>query len=77
MGSYRTDLSRARGLGASGHGASHWISERVSAIALAPLSRNLLVGGIGLACLVLAAASVFFIVRLALGSAPLPAGLGI
>ena len=42
-----------------------------------PLSRNLLVGGIGLACLVLAAASVFFIVRLALGSAPLPAGLGI
>ena len=42
-----------------------------------PLSRKLLVGGIGLACLVLAAASVFFIVRLALGSAPLPAGLGI
>lgn len=38
MGSFRTDLSRARGLGASGHGASHWISERVSAIALAPLS---------------------------------------
>lgn len=38
MGSYRTDLSRARGLGAAGHGAGHWISERVSAIALAPLS---------------------------------------
>lgn len=36
--SYRTDLSRARGLGAAGHGAGHWISERVSAIALAPLS---------------------------------------
>ena len=38
MKSYRTDLSRARGLGAAGHGAAHWISERVSAIALAPLS---------------------------------------
>jgi len=42
-----------------------------------PLSRSLLLGGIGLVCLGLAAASVFFIVRLALGSAPLPAGLGI
>ena len=42
-----------------------------------PASRNTLVGLIGLLCLVLAAASVFFIVRLALGSAPLPAGLGI
>jgi succinate dehydrogenase / fumarate reductase membrane anchor subunit len=42
-----------------------------------PLSRNLIVGAVGLLCLVLAAASVFFIVRLALGSAPLPAGFGI
>jgi succinate dehydrogenase / fumarate reductase, membrane anchor subunit len=41
-----------------------------------PVSRNLIVGAIGLLCLVLAAASVFFIVRLALGSAPLPAGFG-
>ncbi len=41
-----------------------------------PVSRNTLVGLIGLICLVLAAAGVFFIVRLALGSAPLPAGLG-
>ena len=41
-----------------------------------PASRNTLVGLIGLLCLVLAAASVFFIVRLALGSAPLPAGFG-
>jgi succinate dehydrogenase / fumarate reductase membrane anchor subunit len=41
-----------------------------------PVSRNGLVGLIGLLCLVLAAAGVFFIVRLALGSAPLPAGLG-
>lgn len=36
-GGYRTDLSRARGLGAAGHGAGHWISERVSSLALAPL----------------------------------------
>jgi len=36
-GGYRTDLSRARGLGAAGHGAGHWISERVSSLALIPL----------------------------------------
>jgi succinate dehydrogenase / fumarate reductase membrane anchor subunit len=41
-----------------------------------PASRNALVGLIGLACVILAAAAVFFIVRLALGSAPLPAGFG-
>jgi succinate dehydrogenase / fumarate reductase membrane anchor subunit len=35
---YRTDLSRARGLGPAKHGASHWLAERISAIALAPLS---------------------------------------
>ena len=35
---FRTDLSRARGLGAAGHGAGHWISERVTSIALIPLS---------------------------------------
>ena len=34
---YRTDHSRARGLGAAKHGAGHWIAERVSAIALIPL----------------------------------------
>ncbi len=38
MTSYRTPLSRARGLGAAGHGVSHWISERVGAIALVPLT---------------------------------------
>ncbi|MFN3858833.1 MAG: succinate dehydrogenase, hydrophobic membrane anchor protein [Caulobacter sp.] len=37
MSRYRTPLSRARGLGAAGHGAGHWISERLSAIALVPL----------------------------------------
>ena len=38
MVSYRTPLSRARGLGSAQHGAGHWISERVTAIALAPLT---------------------------------------
>lgn len=40
-----------------------------------PASRTAIVWAIGLACLLLAAAGVFFIVRLALGSAPLPAGV--
>jgi succinate dehydrogenase / fumarate reductase membrane anchor subunit len=38
MASYRTPLSRARGLGSAKHGVGHWISERVTSIALAPLS---------------------------------------
>ncbi|MDP1913206.1 succinate dehydrogenase, hydrophobic membrane anchor protein [Brevundimonas sp.] len=42
-----------------------------------PVSRTALLGLIGLLCLIVAAAGVFFIVRLALGSAPLPAGFGI
>jgi succinate dehydrogenase / fumarate reductase membrane anchor subunit len=42
-----------------------------------PVSRTALLGLIGLLCLGIAAAGVFFIVRLALGSAPLPAGFGI
>lgn len=37
MTSYRTPLSRARGLGAAKHGVTHWIAERVSAVALIPL----------------------------------------
>jgi len=37
MTSYRTPLSRARGLGAAKHGVGHWIAERVSAVALVPL----------------------------------------
>lgn len=41
-----------------------------------PMSRNLIVWSTGLVCLLLASAGVFFIVRLALGSAPLPAGFG-
>jgi succinate dehydrogenase / fumarate reductase membrane anchor subunit len=42
-----------------------------------PGNKALLLGLINLVCLALAAAGVFFIVRLALGSAPLPAGFGI
>lgn len=42
-----------------------------------PGTRGLLLGLNTLVCVLLAAASVFFIVRLALGSAPLPAGFGI
>jgi len=38
MTSYRTPLSRARGLGAAKEGAGHWISERVTSIALVPLT---------------------------------------
>ena len=34
MTDYRTPASKVRGLGASGHGTSHWIAHRVSAIAL-------------------------------------------
>ena len=41
-----------------------------------PKTRGLLVGLINIICLLVAAAGVFFIVRMALGSAPLPAGLG-
>lgn len=37
MVSYRTPLGRARGLGSAKHGAGHWLSERVTAIALVPL----------------------------------------
>ena len=37
MASFRTPLSRARGLGAAKHGVGAWISERISAVALVPL----------------------------------------
>ena len=37
MAGYRTDLSRARGLGAAKHGVGAWIGERVSSLALVPL----------------------------------------
>ena len=34
---WRTPRARVRALGASGHGAGHWVSERLSSIALVPL----------------------------------------
>ena len=37
MAGYRTSLSRARGLGAAGHGVGHWIGERITSVALVPL----------------------------------------
>jgi succinate dehydrogenase / fumarate reductase membrane anchor subunit len=36
--SYRTPLSQARGLGSAKHGVGHWLSERVGAAALIPLT---------------------------------------
>lgn len=35
---YRTPLSRARGLGSAKHGVGHWLAERVSSVALIPLT---------------------------------------
>lgn len=36
--SLRTPLAKVKGLGASGHGSGHWWLQRVSALALIPLS---------------------------------------
>ena len=38
MVSYRTSLGRARGLGAAKHGVGAWMTERVTSVALVPLS---------------------------------------
>jgi len=38
MVSYRTPLGQARGLGSAKHGVNNWIAERVSSVALVPLS---------------------------------------
>lgn len=35
--SFRTDISRARGYGAAGHGSGMWLTERLTSIALIPL----------------------------------------
>ena len=34
MSDYRTPTSKVRGLGASGHGAGHWVAHRVSSVAM-------------------------------------------
>ena len=38
MSGYRTALSRARGLGSAKTGVEHWLGERITSIALVPLS---------------------------------------
>lgn len=48
-GGYRTPLARARGLGAAGHGVGHWISERLSSLALVPLVLWITYAGLQLA----------------------------
>lgn len=45
----RTPLSRARGHGAAKEGLGHWIQQRVTAVALVPLSIWFIVSVIGLA----------------------------
>ena len=49
MTGFKTDHNRARGLGAAHHGASHWVVERITSIARAPLSLWAVFAGIGLA----------------------------
>jgi succinate dehydrogenase / fumarate reductase membrane anchor subunit len=49
MVSYRTPLGRARGLGSAKHGAGVWISERVTSVALVPLSLWAVCSGLTLA----------------------------
>ena len=49
MVSYRRALARARGLGPSHHGAGHWLSERLTSIALVPLSLWAIYSGLVLA----------------------------
>jgi succinate dehydrogenase / fumarate reductase membrane anchor subunit len=34
---WRTPRARVRGLGAAGHGAGHWMNERITSVALVPL----------------------------------------
>ncbi|HKV96691.1 MAG TPA: succinate dehydrogenase, hydrophobic membrane anchor protein [Gammaproteobacteria bacterium] len=36
--SYRTPLARARGLGSAKDGTTHWVVQRITAVALVPLS---------------------------------------
>ena len=38
MTSYRTPMARARGLGSAKHGLQHWWAQRVTAVALVPLT---------------------------------------
>jgi succinate dehydrogenase / fumarate reductase membrane anchor subunit len=47
--SYRTPRAQAQGLGAAKHGVGHWVSERISSVALVPLVIWMVVSGIRLA----------------------------
>lgn len=49
MSGFRTPLSRAKGMGAAGHGAGHWLSERVTSLALVPLVLWLVWAGLTIA----------------------------
>ena len=49
MAGFKTDHNRARGLGAAKHGAGHWLTERITSIALAPLSLWAVFAAVGLA----------------------------
>ena len=49
MVSYRTPRSRAQGLGSAKHGVGHWISERLTSIALVPLTLWAVYSGLVLA----------------------------
>lgn len=48
MPSFRSDLSRARGLGSAKEGAHHWWLQRVTAIAMVPLVVWFVIALIGL-----------------------------
>jgi succinate dehydrogenase / fumarate reductase membrane anchor subunit len=45
----QTPLAKARGLGSAGHGSSHWLAQRVTAIANIPLVIWLVYSIVGLA----------------------------
>lgn len=49
MENYRTPLRRARGLGSAKHGVGHWLSERITSLALVPLVLWAVFGAITLA----------------------------
>lgn len=49
MDNYRTPLRRARGLGSAKHGVGHWLSERITSLALVPLVLWAVFGAITLA----------------------------
>jgi succinate dehydrogenase / fumarate reductase membrane anchor subunit len=51
MVSYRTPLSRARGLGSAKHGAVDWLAERFAAMALVPLTLWAVIGALRIAAL--------------------------